>query len=101
MTLLRCKFETFEFTIDLSQFLLVYQKTFVYSDLGAHIDGFIAVVAHTIIVGASPDKKITGRKADAFLAAYQASQAALRLLKPKTDVSFCIRKVFALILVLL
>lgn len=56
-------------------------------DLGAHIDGFIAVVAHTIIVGASPDKKITGRKADVFLAAYHASQAALRLLKPKTDVS--------------
>lgn len=55
-------------------------------DLGAHIDGFIAVVAHTIIVGASPDKKITGRKADVFLAAYYASQAALRLLKPKTDV---------------
>ncbi|XP_065206445.1 proliferation-associated protein 2G4 [Planococcus citri] len=54
-------------------------------DLGAHIDGFIAVVAHTIIVGASPTEKITGRKADVFLAAYHASQAALRLLKPKAD----------------
>lgn len=54
-------------------------------DLGAHIDGFIAVVAHTIIVGVTPGQKITGRKADVFLAAYYASQAALRLLKPKTD----------------
>uniref|UniRef100_A0A0A9YDD8 Proliferation-associated protein 2G4 n=1 Tax=Lygus hesperus TaxID=30085 RepID=A0A0A9YDD8_LYGHE len=51
-------------------------------DLGAHIDGFIAVVAHTIIVGAKPDDKITGRKADAMLAAHYASQVALRLLKP-------------------
>ena len=25
----------------------------VYRDLGAHIDGFIAVVAHTLVVGAS------------------------------------------------
>ncbi|KAF7274673.1 proliferation-associated protein 2G4 [Rhynchophorus ferrugineus] len=49
-------------------------------DLGAHIDGFIAVVAHTIVVGIS-GKKVTGRKADAILAAHYASQAALRLLK--------------------
>ena len=26
---------------------------FIYSDLGAHIDGFIAVVAHTLVIGAS------------------------------------------------
>lgn len=53
----------------------------VYRDLGAHIDGFIAVVAHTIVIGASSDKKVTGRKADVILAAHYASQAALRLLK--------------------
>ncbi|OXU28127.1 hypothetical protein TSAR_008573, partial [Trichomalopsis sarcophagae] len=51
-------------------------------DLGAHIDGFIAVVAHTIIVNSSADTKIHGRKADVILAAHYASQAALRLLKP-------------------
>ena len=50
-------------------------------DLGAHIDGFIAVAAHTIVVGASADKKVTGRKADVTLAAYYAVQVALRLLK--------------------
>lgn len=54
-------------------------------DLGAHIDGFIAVVAHTIVVGADPVKKISGRKADAILAAHHASQAALRLLKPGNE----------------
>ncbi|KAL5293479.1 PA2G4 family protein [Megaselia abdita] len=50
-------------------------------DLGAHIDGFIAVVAHTLIVGASADNKATGKKADVVLAAYNAVQTALRLLK--------------------
>ncbi|CAG9773079.1 unnamed protein product [Ceutorhynchus assimilis] len=54
-------------------------------DLGAHIDGFIAVVAHTVVVGAKPDQKITGRKADAILAAHYAAQAALRLLKPGNE----------------
>jgi len=51
-------------------------------DLGCHIDGFIAVAAHTFVVGATKDKKVTGRKADAVLAAYHATEAALRLLKP-------------------
>nr|XP_043070095.1 proliferation-associated protein 2G4 isoform X1 [Drosophila bipectinata] len=50
-------------------------------DLGAHIDGFIAVAAHTVVVGASADQKISGRQADVILAAYWAVQAALRLLK--------------------
>ncbi|XP_028131164.1 proliferation-associated protein 2G4 [Diabrotica virgifera virgifera] len=54
-------------------------------DLGAQIDGFIAVVAHTIIVGSSNNKKVTGRKADVILAAHYASQAALRLLKPGNE----------------
>ncbi|XP_030570003.1 proliferation-associated protein 2G4 [Drosophila novamexicana] len=50
-------------------------------DLGAHIDGFIAVAAHTIVVGAGADQKISGRQADVILAAYWSVQAALRLLK--------------------
>ncbi|KAJ8920397.1 hypothetical protein NQ315_005263 [Exocentrus adspersus] len=54
-------------------------------DLGVHIDGFIAVVAHTIVLGASSENKVTGRKADAILAAHYASQAALRLLKPGNE----------------
>lgn len=50
-------------------------------DLGAHIDQFIAVVAHTVVVGASKDNKVKGRKADALMAAHLASEAALRLCK--------------------
>jgi curved DNA binding protein len=51
-------------------------------DLGAHIDGFIAVVAHTVVVGASKDNKMTGRKADVVLAAHWAAETALRLVRP-------------------
>ncbi|CAF0923116.1 unnamed protein product [Didymodactylos carnosus] len=51
-------------------------------DLGCHIDGFVAVVAHTMVVGATKEKKIKGKKADCILAAYYAAEAALRLIKP-------------------
>lgn len=54
-------------------------------DMGAHIDGFIAVVGHTVVVGASKNKKVTGRKADVMLAAHYASEAALRLVKPGNE----------------
>lgn len=54
-------------------------------DLGAHIDGFIAVAAHTWVVGASMEKKVTGRKADVIVAAHQASELALRLVQPGKD----------------
>lgn len=54
-------------------------------DMGAHIDGFIAVVAHTVAVGASKDNKVKGRKADALMAAHLASEAALRLVKPGNE----------------
>ncbi|ESO96493.1 hypothetical protein LOTGIDRAFT_115903 [Lottia gigantea] len=54
-------------------------------DLGAQIDGYIAVAAHTIVVGASPENKVKGRKADVVLAAYNAAQVALRLVKPGNE----------------
>ena len=54
-------------------------------DLGAHIDGFIAVAAHTTVVGASVDNKVTGRKADVILAAHAAAEVALRLVRPKGE----------------
>lgn len=53
-------------------------------DLGAHIDGFIAVAAHTVVAKSDASAKVTGRAADVILATYWASQAALRLLKPGT-----------------
>ena len=55
-------------------------------DLGAHIDGFIAVVAHTVVVGSSKDNKVKGRAADAIMAAHLASEAALRLVKQGNEV---------------
>ncbi|CAK1545916.1 unnamed protein product [Leptosia nina] len=51
-------------------------------DLGAHIDGFIAVVAHTVAVGGG---EVSGRAADVLLAAHHASEAALRLLRPGNE----------------
>ena len=53
-------------------------------DLGAHIDGFIAVVAHTVVVS-DGTAKTTGRKADAVLAAHLCAEAALRLGKPGNE----------------
>merc|ERR1712112_505544 len=54
-------------------------------DMGAHIDGFIAVVAHTVVVGATVDNPVTGSKADALMAAHLASEVALRLVKPGNE----------------
>jgi methionine aminopeptidase len=53
----------------------------VCSDLGAHIDGFVAVQATTVVVqdGAAP---ITGRTADALACANTCFEAALRLIRP-------------------
>ncbi|CAG5113915.1 Oidioi.mRNA.OKI2018_I69.chr2.g8005.t1.cds [Oikopleura dioica] len=47
-------------------------------DLGVHVDGYIAVVAHTVILG---DAK-KGRAVDALLAAHYCAEAALRLVRP-------------------
>ncbi|TDH14245.1 hypothetical protein EPR50_G00040330 [Perca flavescens] len=51
-------------------------------DLGVHVDGFIANVAHSFVVGASKENPITGRKADVIKAAHLCAEAALRLVKP-------------------
>jgi len=65
-------------------------------DLGVHIDGFIALAAHTVVVGASKENKLTGRKADVLLAAHYATEAALRLVKQgntNTQVTEAVNKV--------
>ena len=51
-------------------------------DLGAHIDGYIAVCAHTLVVGATATDPATGRKADAVLAAYYAAEKAAEMVRP-------------------
>merc|ERR1719164_368289 len=47
-------------------------------DMAIHIDGFIAAGAHTVIVG---DEKIEDRRADVMMAAWNAAEAALRLVQ--------------------
>ncbi|KAI0091189.1 proliferation-associated protein 1 [Irpex rosettiformis] len=49
--------------------------------VGAHIDGFAAVSAETLVVGASAEEPVTGRKADVLKAAWHASEIVQRLVK--------------------
>ncbi|OJT07453.1 Proliferation-associated protein 2G4 [Trametes pubescens] len=49
--------------------------------LGAHIDGFAAVSAETVVVGASASEPVTGKKADVIQAAWHAAEVAQRLVK--------------------
>ena len=51
------------------------------SDLGVHIDGFIAIAAHSLLLQSSPEP-VTGRAADVLQAASTALDAALRLIRP-------------------
>ena len=51
-------------------------------DLGVHIHGFSAVVAHTVVCG---EENVSGKKADVILAAYNALQASLRLFNVKKN----------------
>ncbi|XP_077233043.1 ERBB-3 BINDING PROTEIN 1 [Tasmannia lanceolata] len=64
-------------------------------DMGCHIDGFIAVVAHTHVLKEGP---VTGRAADVIAAANTAAEVALRLVRPgrkNKDVTEAIQKVAA------
>lgn len=54
--------------------------------MGCHIDGFIAVVAHTHVLQEGP---VTGRAADVIAAANTAAEVALRLVRPGKKVTYC------------
>ncbi|KAG4089127.1 Creatinase/aminopeptidase [Neocallimastix lanati (nom. inval.)] len=56
-------------------------------ELGVHIDGYMASVAHTTILNPSPEKAIIGRVADVICAAYMALEVAHRLIKPGNKAS--------------
>jgi len=49
--------------------------------IGAHIDGYAAISAETIVVGANEQNPVTGRRADVLKAAWHAAEAAMRLVK--------------------
>eukprot|EP00188_Purpureofilum_apyrenoidigerum_P000862 Plantae.Rhodophyta-Purpureofilum_apyrenoidigerum.ctg14320.p1 GENE.Plantae.Rhodophyta-Purpureofilum_apyrenoidigerum.ctg14320~~Plantae.Rhodophyta-Purpureofilum_apyrenoidigerum.ctg14320.p1 ORF type:complete len:429 (+),score=130.61 Plantae.Rhodophyta-Purpureofilum_apyrenoidigerum.ctg14320:95-1288(+) len=48
-------------------------------DLGCHIDGYIALTAKSVVVG---NDELTGKAADAIMAAYVAAEAVLRVMRP-------------------
>ncbi|KAJ3161428.1 Proliferation-associated protein 2G4 [Geranomyces michiganensis] len=51
-------------------------------ELGVHVDGYISQVAHTLVIGATKENPVKGRQADVMQAAYLATEAAIRLLRP-------------------
>jgi hypothetical protein len=68
-------------------------------DMGCHIDGFIAVVAHTHVIKDGP---VAGRAADVLAAANTAAEVAMRLVRPGKKVLFstkhhCYFRVFSLL----
>jgi curved DNA binding protein len=65
-------------------------------DLGVHIDGYIAISGHTIVVTANPAEKVTGKAANVIKAAHDAKEAALRTIlagNKNTQVTEVIEKV--------
>ncbi|KAF8003224.1 hypothetical protein HF325_002469 [Metschnikowia pulcherrima] len=50
--------------------------------LGVQIEAYPAIVGETLVVGESTETPITGQKADLLHSAWNASEAAIRLLKP-------------------
>jgi len=76
--------------------LTIVDGDLVKVDLGVHIDGLIALVAHTTVATTTPTNPTTGRKADVICAANFAAEVAHRLIKPgkkNTDVTEAIKKV--------
>lgn len=59
----------------------IKDRDVVKAELGVHLDGYAAQVAHTVVVGATAEAPADGPTADAIMAAYQCSEAALRLIK--------------------
>ncbi|KXN70932.1 proliferation-associated protein 1 [Conidiobolus coronatus NRRL 28638] len=55
--------------------------------LGTHIDGYPAIVAHTFVIGATKEEPATGIKADTILAAHYSAEAALRTVVPGNKTS--------------
>ena len=56
-------------------------------DLGAHIDGWIATQATSLVVQSDPAAPVTGRAADLLAATHTAMEAALRLVRPGHRIS--------------
>ena len=67
-------------------------------DLGCHVDGYIAIAAHTVEVGyvPKPEEPITGVKADLWHCAYACADVASRMMRPgnkNTQVTEAMKKI--------
>ncbi|KAJ1663117.1 hypothetical protein IW140_005332 [Coemansia sp. RSA 1813] len=51
-------------------------------EVGAHIDGYNASAAHTVVASSTPGETIADRRADVISAAYFASEVAARMVQP-------------------
>lgn len=61
--------------------VLLKKGDLVKIELGAHIDGFPALVAHSLVIGAGKEGPVTGKAANVIQTAYLAAEAALRLIR--------------------
>jgi methionine aminopeptidase len=62
-------------------------------ELGVHIDGYIAIAAHTVVATTNGSEPVQGPNADCVCAAYYASEVALRMLRPGARVSLLFYKI--------
>ncbi len=72
------------YTFFCTQYAVLAADDIVKIDLGAHIDGFIVLAAHTVIVGqdaATAEAVATGRRAAVINATYTAAEVAAKLIK--------------------
>eukprot|EP01125_Pyxidicula_operculata_P009842 TRINITY_DN3241_c0_g1_i1.p1 TRINITY_DN3241_c0_g1~~TRINITY_DN3241_c0_g1_i1.p1 ORF type:complete len:387 (-),score=101.33 TRINITY_DN3241_c0_g1_i1:135-1295(-) len=77
--------------------ILLKEGDLVKIDLGVQIDGYISQAAHTTILAQNPEAGPSqGKMADAICAAYFASEAIMRLIRPgktNTEITETIKKV--------
>ena len=81
-----CHFSPMESVVSAIILKLMFVSLVGCSDMACHIDGFIAVVAHTHVLQEGP---VTGRAADVIAAANTAAEVALRLVRPGKKVISC------------
>uniref|UniRef100_A0A2K6BEP3 Peptidase M24 domain-containing protein n=1 Tax=Macaca nemestrina TaxID=9545 RepID=A0A2K6BEP3_MACNE len=73
------------FPLKSSQDYILKEGDLVKIDLGFHVDGLIANVAHTFVVDVAQGTQVTGRKADVIKIAHLCAEAALCLAKPRNQ----------------
>ncbi|EHH65552.1 hypothetical protein EGM_02333 [Macaca fascicularis] len=73
------------FPLKSSQDYILKEGDLVKIDIGFHVDGLIANVAHTCVVDLAQGTQVTGRKADVIKIAHLCAEAALCLAKPRNQ----------------